>query len=80
MIASKTDHPNVISVSQISKEGFGTNHPPIYMHVAMQVLAGRDCSGMSMLTINESLFEGTGSLVSYARIRLPLLSLSALSV
>ena len=21
------DHPNVISVSQISKEGFGTNHP-----------------------------------------------------
>ena len=27
-IASMIDHPNVISVSQISKEGFGTNHLP----------------------------------------------------
>ena len=23
-----TNHPNVISISQISREGFGTNHPP----------------------------------------------------
>ena len=27
-IASMTNHPNVISISQISKEGFGTYHPP----------------------------------------------------
>jgi len=27
-IASMTNYPNVISISQISREGFGTNHPP----------------------------------------------------